>query len=158
MRREPRGTRGTRVDLASGDAFGKGDKGDPGPSDAYTVGGFGSSVALPETTAPAVVGTLNVPAGSYVFIASARLRTPATSAAASNADCFIKQAGVVANSNFSNVNLGAGGDRKIVSLNWARTVGEPATVQMQCEITGGGPVTADEVFFSAIKVGAITSQ
>jgi hypothetical protein len=127
--------------------------GPAGPSDAFTRNTFAGNVNL--STIPAAVSSLSLGPGSYVFIASVRLLS--TTATASNADCFIQPIGL-ANSNFSNVNVDGNQDRKIVSLNYAVTLASANTVQLNCEITAGGAVKADEVFFTAIKVQTVTQQ
>jgi hypothetical protein len=130
-----------------------GPQGPPGPSDAFTVDTFGSVIAL--STAPVTVKTLSLEAGAYVFMASVRLSSQ--SAGATNVDCYIQPTGLT-NSNFANVNLTGTSDRKIVSLNFATTLADAAAVDLNCEITVGGAAGADEIFFTAIKVGTVTEQ
>ena len=81
-----------------------------------------------------------MPPGSYLFMASVRLRS--TNATGTSADCFLQPANAV-NSNFSNVNLAGNSDRKIVSLNWARTVTENTAMALKCENLSSGGVNAD---------------
>ena len=130
-----------------------GSPGPPGPSDAFTTDTFG--VSIPLSTTPTVVKTLTLEPGAYVFMASARLLS--TSGGSTNVDCFIlrRDGG---NSNFSNVNLSGSPDRKIVSLNWGVSLTDPVAVDLMCEITVGGTASADEAFFTAIKVDTVTEQ
>lgn len=130
-----------------------GPQGPEGPSDAFQRNTFAGNVVL--STLPTDVATLTLGPGSYVFIASARILSQGTG---SNADCFIQPAGM-ANSNFSNVNVGPAQDRKIVSLNFIATLTAASTaVSLKCEITGGDAAKSDEIFFTAIKVATITVQ
>ena len=110
---------------------------------------------VPLTTSPQAVASLDLQPGSYVFVASARLLSQGTG---TNAQCYLQPAGGGANSNFVNVNLGTTNDRKIVSLNYAVTLGSAATMNFNCQITAGDAVKADEVFFTAIQVGSVTQQ
>jgi hypothetical protein len=100
------------------------------------------------------VASLSLDPGSYVFVASARLFS---TGAGTVADCYLAPAGGSAHSNFANVNLGASPDRKFVSLNYATTLSSSVTVNFNCGIAAemGDSATADEVFFTAIKVGAV---
>ena len=127
--------------------------GPAGPSDAFTRNTFAGNSNL--STTPVAVSSLSLGAGAYVFLASVRLLAQTTTA--SNADCYIQPVGG-ANSNFVNVNLDGLLDRKIVALNYAVTLASASTVQLNCEITTGGAVKADEVFFTAIKVQTVTQQ
>lgn len=130
-----------------------GPQGPAGPSDAFTVDTFAANTTL--TTAPQAVAALSLSAGSYVFLASARLISLGTG---TNAECYIQPAEGGTNSNFVNVNLGTVNDRKIVSLNFAVSLASAATMNFNCAITAGDAVKADEVFFTAIKVATITQQ
>jgi hypothetical protein len=101
------------------------------------------------------VADLTLDPGSYVFFGSARLLSQGTG---TNAQCYIQPNGGGPNSNFVNVNLGATNDRKIVALNYAVTLGSAVTMNFNCQITSGDAVKADEVFFTAIRVGSVTQQ
>lgn len=103
-------------------------------------------------TGATAVASLSLDPGSYVFVASARLVSIGTGTVA---DCFLSGGG--ASSNLANVNLGASPDRKFVSLNYATTLSSSVTMNFKCGIAAemGDPATADEVFFTAIKVGAV---
>ena len=107
------------------------------------------------STSPTAVASLSLDPGSYVFVASARLLSLGTG---TNVECYVQPAGGGANSNFVNVNLGTTNDRKIVALNYATTFSSATTMNFNCDITGGDSVKADEVFFTAIKVGSVTQQ
>lgn len=138
----------------AGAAGATGAQGPAGPSDAYTVDSFAANVPL--STGPAVVASLTLGPGNYVFMASARLLSQGTG---TNAQCYIQPAVGGANSNFVNVNLGTTNDRKIVALNYGTTLsGASTTMNLNCQITVGDAVKADEVFFTAIKVGSLTQQ
>ena len=104
---------------------------------------------------PVAVSDLALSPGSYVFFASARMLSQGTG---TNTSCFFQPNGGGANSNFANVNLGASPDRKIVSLNYAVTLGAATTMNLNCQITAGDAAKVDEVFFTAIKVGNVTQQ
>jgi len=130
-----------------------GAQGPAGPSDAYTVNSFVANATL--STSPTAVASLSLDPGSYVFMASARLFSQGTG---TNAQCYVQPAGGGLNSNFVNVNLGTTNDRKIVALNYAATFSSATTMNFNCQITAGDAVKADEVFFTAIKVGAVTQQ
>ena len=111
---------------------------------------------VPLSTSPQAVSALTLGPGSYVFVASARLLSQGTG---TNAQCYLQPAGGGANSNFVNVNLGTTNDRKIVALNYGATLSDASTtMNFNCQITAGDPVKADEVFFTAIKVGSLTQQ
>jgi hypothetical protein len=126
--------------------------GPAGPSAAFTVNPFAAGVTLsPVATA---VSTLSLDAGSYVLFASVRLISGGTG---SNAECYIQPDGLI-NSGFSNVNVGPADDRKIVSLNYALTLSSTTNTRLFCDITIGDAVSADEISFTAIKVGSITQQ
>jgi hypothetical protein len=43
----------------------------------------------------------------------------------------------------------------LVSLTYATTLSSSATMNLNCDITAGDTAAADEVFFTAIKVGAV---
>ncbi len=137
----------------AGPAGPQGQQGPIGPSDAFTVNSFSGNVPL--TTLPQAVADLTLSAGSYVFFATARLLSQGTG---TNAQCFMQPQGGGANSNFVNVNLGTSNDRKIVALNYAVTLGSSTTMNFNCQITSGDAAKADEVFFTAIKVGSVTQQ
>jgi hypothetical protein len=147
------------VDLAgytsaiSGGAGTPGPPGPPGPSDAFTGNTFGFSIGL--STTPVAVKSLSVEPGAYVFMASVRLISQ--SAGTTNVDCYIQPSGL-SNSNFANVDLTGTSNRKFVSLNYATTLADPVAVNLNCEITVGGAASADEIFFTAIKVGTVTEQ
>ena len=95
---------------ATGAMGATGAQGPAGNGAAFTVNSFTANVAL--ATTPSAVASLDVPAGSYVFLASARLLSQGTG---TNAQCYVQPAGGGANSNFSNVNLGTSPDRKLSS-------------------------------------------
>lgn len=137
----------------AGVAGATGPQGPAGPSDAFTVNSFVGNVPL--TTLPQAVASLTLDPGSYVFLATARLLSQGTG---TNAQCYVQPNGGGPNSNFVNVNLGTTNDRKIVSLNYGVTFGSALTMNFNCQITSGDAVKADEVFFTAIKVGTLTQQ
>jgi hypothetical protein len=138
----------------AGPAGAAGAQGPAGPSDAFTVDSFAANVPL--ATAPAAVAALTLAPGNYVFLGSARLLSQGTG---TNAQCYIQPAGGGSNSNFVNVNLGTINDRKIVALNYGATLSAASTtMNFNCQITAGDAVKADEVFFTAIKVGNLTQQ
>jgi hypothetical protein len=139
----------------TGPAGPTGPTGATGPSDAFTS----NSLALPSvplTSATQAVATLTLGPGSYVFLASVRLIS--TAAAATNGNCYIQPIGGGPNSNFANVNLGGSSDRKIISINYAATLSSTSAMALLCYITAGGALTADEIFFTAIKVQTVTQQ
>lgn len=126
----------------------KGDQGPEGPSDGY----FDSTIAGgPLTESGAEFGELNVPAGSYLVSATARLIS--TGAGSSNAECLIlNRSG--GNGAQMNVNLSGTNDRKILPMLFAQTVEAPSTFAIQCQTTiGGGTVSVDEMSLAAVKVG-----
>ncbi|HET7047908.1 MAG TPA: hypothetical protein VFI54_06510 [Solirubrobacteraceae bacterium] len=66
-------------------------------------------------------------------------------------------AGLSSGSQTVDVNLGVG-DRKIVSVNYATTLASAAAVDVLCVLDSAGAALANEVCFTAIKVGSVTQQ
>jgi len=129
-----------------------GPQGPPGPSDAFAPSSF-TVPSTPLSASPSAVASIDLPAGAYVLLASARVFSDSTGA--SNTACFIQPRGQ-GNSNFANVNLGPSADRKMISLNFATALAADTFVDLNCFITAGGAAHVDEVFFTAIRVGSIT--
>ena len=82
------------------------------------------------------VAKLALDAGSYVFLASVRLKSTGSGTVAF---CFL-HGGLL--SSTSGVNLGPAPDRKIVSLNFAETLAAANTVELRCGITSGSTASA----------------
>jgi hypothetical protein len=121
--------------------------GGTGPSDGYF--NQPSVAAIPLSTKETDVGSVSVPAGSYIVFGTARLYSTGSG---SNAECGLQnQTG--GNGSDENVNLGATNDRKIISALWAQTVSGPSTFALECDITTPSTVDVDEVAVAAIKVG-----
>lgn len=100
------------------------------------------------------VVSLSLPAGNYLLLGSARLLGGST---AGSAECYIALGGQ--GGGVANVNLGAGPDRKVVSMIFSRTIGAPATASIYCGTTSGTTgMQADFVTLSAVKVGARHAQ
>jgi len=128
----------------------KGDRGPEGPSDGYLDDTFPGG---PVTETSARFGELNVPAGSYVVSATARLIS--TGAGASNAECLIVNLSG-GNGAQTNVNLSGMNDRKVLPMIFAQTVEAPSTFAIQCETTSGGSsVSVDTMNLVAVKVGTL---
>lgn len=153
------------ADGAPGPLGPKGDTGETGPAgpqgpsgatDAFmTNAPSGSTVLGPFS--PVAVGSLSLAAGSYVFIASARVTS--TDSSTANAECFLAPPDNSFNSSRASVSVGALPDHKIVSLNYATTLASATTVDYSCQTAVRGEMaSADEVFFTAIKVGSVTEQ
>lgn len=128
----------------------KGDQGPGGPSDGYFEDTFSGG---PLTESGADFGELDVPAGSYLVSATARLIS--TGAGTSNALCLIRnRAG--GNGAQTNVNLSGTSDRKFLPMIFAQTVEAPSTFTIQCSTTiGGGTVSVDSMSLAAVKVGTL---
>jgi hypothetical protein len=102
--------------------------------------------------------SLSVPAGTYVFVATARVTSD--SANPTNVLCYLFKG------NFgipnAGVNLAAPPNRKMVSLNWALTIGAADTVSLECEIgpppSTSGAALVDEASLIGIKVDTVTQQ
>jgi hypothetical protein len=153
----PTGTQGATGAIGQAGSQGAtgpaGPTGPTGPSNAYTIDTFASGGSL--STSPTVVASLDVPAGSYVFMASARMLS--TGSGTSNTSCFLQPTGGF-NSNAVNVNITGASDRKIVSLNYAVNLPSATTMNFYCGLTTVGSASYDEVFFTAIQVGNVTQQ
>ena len=144
----PQGDKGEKGD--PGVKGEKGDRGPEGPSDGYLDDTFPGG---PVTETGARFGELNVPAGSYVVQATARLIS--TGAGASNADCLIVNLSG-GNGAQTNVNLSGTNDRKMLPMIFAQTVEAPSTFAIQCETTSGGStVSVDTMALTAVKVGTL---
>jgi hypothetical protein len=144
----PQGEKGEKGEL--GERGEKGDRGPEGPSDAYLDATFPGG-PLSETSAD--FGELNVPAGSYLVSATARLIS--TGAGGSNAQCLIVNLSG-GNGSQMNVNLSGTNDRKVLPLIFTQTVEAPSTFAIRCETTSGGSsVSVDEMNLVAVKVGTL---
>ena len=146
----------------------KGDKGDtgeqglPGAQGPPGEGGLPDAFAAPSggqeyvlTIGGSPIATLILDAGSYVFLASATLQS--TSAAAAQVACFINVNDLPFQGDFSFVNLGPNGDRKVVALSHPRTLPSAMDVEFRCSAPGA-PASAFSVSFTAIEVGSITTS
>jgi Collagen triple helix repeat (20 copies) len=151
----PQGPRGETGATGSpgiqGEPGERGEPGSEGPSDGYFAEGDERGATIHESAAS--LGAVNVPAGSYLFTAVARLTNEIPSPA--NAECFLRNtSGGTARG--VNVNLAASPDRKIISTVWARTVSAPAKFTLTCETTDStSTVSVDEVSIAAVKVGTL---
>jgi len=153
----PQGDAGPKGDTGApgpkGDTGAKGDQGDPGPagfSHAYTSS---HPLGIVLGNAPSALATLSLPAGSYVLIATMRVIDESTSIAA--VSCAFN----TPNPNpILNVGLTGIDDRQVITGNLPVTLSEDTTVSIKCSASGGNPVFADEVTFTAMQVGEITRQ
>jgi hypothetical protein len=70
----------------------------------------------------------------------------------------VVDAGRVGDGNWvSGENLAGSNDRKVIPLSVAVTV-PVTTMNLNCGIRAGGAAHADEIFLTAIEVGAVTTQ
>jgi hypothetical protein len=81
----------------------------------------------------------------------------ASNGSVTNANCRI-EAGPTNLYDQKNVNLTAGTDRKIVTLQGDATFTTPTEVQIRCETTVGAAWSTDEGTFAAIKVGELVQD
>jgi hypothetical protein len=130
-----------------------GPPGPAGPSSAFTAPQDSLSVSLSPSFG--VVLSLRVPAGTYVFMATALLTSD--SSATSDDLCYFFESNLGVP--HAGVNLGAAPDSKMVTLNWAVTLTSPlTTVSLQCEIANGGAAEAALPTLIGIKVDSLTQQ
>jgi len=143
----------------AGPAGPAGPTGPQGPSAVFTIAWpQNQSLALLDAVANPVgpLNRLTLAPGSYVFLMSAGLQSRGTG---STVQCFVAILGTGPSSNAMITSMGAFGDQKTVSFNWAGTLtAASGPVYLSCFRNGGDAVDIYGVSFTAIQVATITAQ
>jgi hypothetical protein len=141
LKRGPHGATG-----APGTSGATGAPGPTGPSDVYAAGTAFLALPITETS----LGTMTVPAGSYLLQAKVTLE----SSTASNVGCTLGGpfgSSIIWDQGGSKHNAAS---EDIMSLSGVATFKEPQVVELDCRAITG-TVIADDARVTAIKVGAL---